>query len=325
MSNQLVYENLALDWSPTGKTDYRFASILLASLVAMLLLAFLLSQIEIPETKREATAIPDRIANLILEQEKQKPVVIPKEKPLPKPEPKPEPEVKPEEKAQERVKKEKKEVKKAITQEQKDARERAQQSGLLALGSELADLMETPSITSSVNSKIVAENSDSTASSSVDKSVLNKGINKGSSGVSTKKYSNKVGSSTGLAAKEIVEIDQQLVSQENLKSESNDQSSGNSNVDSRGEEEISLVFDQNKSKLYSIYNRERRKNPNLKGTLVLEIVIAPDGKVLSAKIISSELNLPKLESRLLSRVKQFKFSPGKSKPITITYPIEFLP
>lgn len=326
MSTQLVYENLALDWSPSGRTDHRFNTIALASIVLMLVCAIILSNMEVAETKRESTEIPERIANLILEQEKQKAIEVPEEKPLPKPEPKPitKPEPESEKKPEERVKKQQKEIERAVTQEQKDARERAQQSGLLALGSELADLMETPSITDSVTSKIKGQNSAGSTSISVDKSVLNKGVNQGSANVSTKKYADTVTSSTGLSAREIMKIDQRLVSNKNLESEvaGTDDSS---NRHSRGEEEITLVFDQNKSKLYSIYNRERRKNPTLKGTVVLEIVIAPDGKVLSVKIISSELNLPKLERSLVSRVKQFKFSSGKSKPITITYPIEFLP
>ena len=328
MSNQIVYENLALDWSPTGKTDYRFISIALASLVAMLVFGIFLSSVQISETKREVTVIPDRIANLILEQEKLKPVVIPEEKPLPKPEPKPEPEIeeKPEEKPEESIKKPRKEIEKAVTKEQQDARDRAKQTGLLALGSELADLMETASVTNAVSGKITDQQAESSVSSTVNTELLTEGVNKGSSQGASKKYTNTVSTSTKLTARQMQEIDQRLVSQERLNSSATEsEKNGNANVNSRGEEEITLVFDQNKSKLYSIYNRERRKNPNLKGKVVLEIVISPEGKVLSVKILSSELNLPKLERSLVSRVKQFKFSSGKSKPITITYPIEFLP
>lgn len=52
--------------------------------------------------------------------------------------------------------------------------------------------------------------------------------------------------------------------------------------------------------------------------------MAPDGKVTSIKVVSNDLNDKKLESRLVSRVKQFKFSAQNVEEITVTYPIEFL-
>ena len=77
--------------------------------------------------------------------------------------------------------------------------------------------------------------------------------------------------------------------------------------------------------MYSIYNRARRTNPSLKGKIVLEITILPSGKVSNVKIVSSELNDKKLESRLVSRIKLFNFGARDVKAVTVTYPIEFLP
>jgi len=85
------------------------------------------------------------------------------------------------------------------------------------------------------------------------------------------------------------------------------------------------VFDQHKGSLYSIYNRERRKKPGLKGKIVLELTISPEGKVTAARIVSSELNDPSLERRLLARVKMFKFQEKSVEPVTVVFPVEFLP
>ena len=84
-------------------------------------------------------------------------------------------------------------------------------------------------------------------------------------------------------------------------------------------------MDKNKSKLHSIYRRARRSHPGLKGKIVLEITIAPSGKVLSVRIKSSELNDPKLESRLVARIKRFDFGSDSVEKVTVIFPIEFLP
>jgi TonB family protein len=84
-------------------------------------------------------------------------------------------------------------------------------------------------------------------------------------------------------------------------------------------------MDKNKSKLHALYRKARRSNPGIKGKIVLEITISPDGKVLVVNIASSELNDSKLESRIVARVKRFNFGAANVKAVTVTYPVEFLP
>ena len=93
----------------------------------------------------------------------------------------------------------------------------------------------------------------------------------------------------------------------------------------RSEESVTLVFDRNKSKLFALYNRARRKNPNLQGKVILELTIAPTGKVTKIIVVTSELNDKSLESRLLKRIKQFDFGAQAVEQVTVTYPVEFLP
>nr|WP_237440471.1 AgmX/PglI C-terminal domain-containing protein [Alcanivorax sp. DP30] len=95
---------------------------------------------------------------------------------------------------------------------------------------------------------------------------------------------------------------------------------------SRTDEEIQIVFDRYKSALYRIYNRELRNNPSLRGKMVLELVIEPDGSVSACRVKSSDLDSPTLGQKIVMRVKMFNFGPKEGVPQTkILYPIDFLP
>ena len=321
MSAVLNYEQIATQWKPAGNRDTQFLTIAGLSVLFCLLLGFVLSSIELPQEKRTAEQeIPKRIADFILEQEQQQPKVEPR--PLPKPLPKPKPVEKKEVKVE---KKRESKVDKPITKEQKEARDKAKESGLLALSSELADLVDTSNIDSMVKGKLRTSDGGNKVKSDLDSSIVTKGVSKGSGGIDSGKYGDSTVASTKLSAQELLKINQTLIAQKNTKGKDIESDSAADDGTYRSEEEISLVFDQNKSKLYSVYNRERRKNPGLKGKIVLELTISPDGKVASIRILSSELQNPALEQRLVSRIKQFRFSADKTKPITVTYPIEFLP
>jgi hypothetical protein len=86
-----------------------------------------------------------------------------------------------------------------------------------------------------------------------------------------------------------------------------------------------MIFDRNKGSIYSVYNRALRKDPSLKGKIVLRLTIAPSGKVTRCDLVSSELADPALGKKIASRVKLFDFGDKDVTEITITYPIDFLP
>lgn len=95
---------------------------------------------------------------------------------------------------------------------------------------------------------------------------------------------------------------------------------------SRTDEEIQIVFDRHKAALYRLYNRELRKNPTLKGQIVLRMTIEPDGSVSLCEVKSSNMKAPRLASQVVSRVKTFDFGAKDDIPaVTIVYPIDFLP
>jgi hypothetical protein len=94
----------------------------------------------------------------------------------------------------------------------------------------------------------------------------------------------------------------------------------------RTDEEIQIVFDRYKSALYRLYNRELRNDPTLRGQVVLQLTIEPNGSVSFLEIRSSDLGSPVLEQQIAERVRSFDFGAKEGiTAVTILYPIDFLP
>jgi hypothetical protein len=94
----------------------------------------------------------------------------------------------------------------------------------------------------------------------------------------------------------------------------------------RTDEEIQIVFDRYKAALYRIYNRELRKDPTLRGKILMRISIETNGSVSMCKVESTDLASPELVANIVERIKRFNFGPKEGVPkITILYPIDFLP
>jgi outer membrane biosynthesis protein TonB len=94
----------------------------------------------------------------------------------------------------------------------------------------------------------------------------------------------------------------------------------------RTDEEIQIVFDRYKAALYRLYNRELRKDPTLRGQLVLQLTIEPDGTVSLCNLHSSDMDAPLLANQVVDRVRTFDFGAKEDiVAVTIIYPIDFLP
>jgi hypothetical protein len=94
----------------------------------------------------------------------------------------------------------------------------------------------------------------------------------------------------------------------------------------RTDEEIQIVFDRYKAALYRLYNRELRKDPTLRGQLVLRLTIEPDGTVSLCQLYNSDMDAPVLADQVVSRVLTFDFGAKENiVAMTIIYPIDFLP
>ena len=93
----------------------------------------------------------------------------------------------------------------------------------------------------------------------------------------------------------------------------------------RSEMKLRQTLEANKSRLYSLYNRALRKNPFLKGKVLFEIEIKPNGRVSGVVIQSSELEDKALEKRLTTILKSIDFGAEDVEVITTVWAIEFLP
>ena len=93
----------------------------------------------------------------------------------------------------------------------------------------------------------------------------------------------------------------------------------------RTDEEIQIVFDRHKAELYRLYNLELRRDPTLQGKLILRLTIEPDGSVSLCRLHASDMNAPDLAAQVVERVKTFNFGAKVVPPVTIIYPIDFLP
>jgi hypothetical protein len=93
----------------------------------------------------------------------------------------------------------------------------------------------------------------------------------------------------------------------------------------RTDEEIQIVFDRYKAALYRLYNRELRKDPTLRGQMVLRLTIQPDGSVSMCVLQASDMNAPDLSAQVVDRVRTINFGAKDVDAITIVYPIDFLP
>lgn len=317
------YQKLALRWQPSQREDRIFVFIAVVCVVLSLVLGFYLTTLEVPEkTRTQRNVVPERVAKFIADKPKPKPPKVEPPKPKPKPpEPKPEPKKEPEKVKV--VKDRPKPKPKQLTKEQKKARDKASQSGLMAHLKELNDLVETSDVSAQVQASI-KKSAGGKESAGLSAEVLTANATKGSGGVDSKRFATKAGTSE-LSGAELATARAALEATAGEFTDVKGGDGGGGDGLIRSEEEITLVFDRHKSSLQSLYNRARRSNPGLKGKLVLEITILPDGTVSNVKVLNSELGDQKLISRLLARIRNFQFGARDVAVATVSYPIEFLP
>lgn len=311
------YREYELPWTVGAGQESRFRRLLATILGIAFLLGLVWPWLPTPAVDpNEVEELPPRIARLLLEH---KPPPPPPPKPLeqqPEPEPVKEPE--PEKRVAEEPPPQEPEPEPQIDYQQ-IARERAQ-AALLPFTEDLASLAD-----SNVLEK-VAESRPLTASvgSAVrtERSMITSKAGTASSGISTANMSRNTGGS-GLAGRSTTAIDSPVASVGEAGGGA--RRTGTSGKASRSREEIELVFDRNKGAIFALYNRALRLDPTLAGKLVLRLTIAPSGEVTFCEVVSSELNDPDLERKLVQRVRMFRFEAKDVEAITTTKPIDFFP
>ncbi|MCU7808744.1 MAG: TonB family protein, partial [Candidatus Thiodiazotropha sp. (ex Semelilucina semeliformis)] len=202
------------------------------------------------------------------------------------------------------------------------ARKKAASAGLLAFSDQLADLRDEPAVPQVGGIRKLASTGEKAATSS--RSIITGGASRGSGGINTAALSRNTGGQ-GLGGRSTTQVQSRAANAKRASAASSSRGKGKNHKGNRTREEIQTVFDQNKGAVYALYNRALRSDPTLRGKVVLELTISPAGKVTKCRILSSELNDSKLERKLVSRIKLFKFSAKDVETAIVSYPIDFLP
>jgi outer membrane biosynthesis protein TonB len=320
----MTHYRYGLPWNqePGERRRLLFVALVIAPL--FVIFAGYISWVELPERERQAReALPPQLAKLILEKKEPPKQVVLEPEPTPeekfeeklvvqtKPEPKPEspaPTLKPE--IKEKPKPE------AVVR----AREKAKNSGILAMGKELSKLsalastvkLDTPVARTA---KPIARKADDTLAARATATTRSSGVND----IALERETYQVALADREKAK-VVESAHVSEAKEAALRKSRETASR-----TRSKEELRRTMDANKSAIYSIYNRELRRKPSLQGSITPELVIESSGAVSRCSVVESTLEEPGLESKICNRLRLVDFGarPGVDQTI-IRYPIELL-
>ncbi|MCZ6818822.1 MAG: AgmX/PglI C-terminal domain-containing protein [Calditrichaeota bacterium] len=92
---------------------------------------------------------------------------------------------------------------------------------------------------------------------------------------------------------------------------------------SRTEESVRAVLLAYTGRLTYIYNKYLKRDPGLKGKMVVEVVIAASGSVASARLATSTMGNAEFEREVLSFIRRWKYDDIDEGEVTVTYPLFF--
>jgi protein TonB len=300
------YRDYELPWEGDAEASERFRRILWILLGIFVILGILFPLLPTPKRTAAETEVPQRLARVMIEQKPKPPPPPPvvQEQPKPKVEPEKKPVVVP-----------------PPVDKRQQAREKAQKS-LDRVKDELADLREQMDLTPIEQTRNLsgAVGADSHA----ERSLITSKVGASSGGITSANSSRGFGTGAGSLTGHDTTSVTSSIARSGLNSRGPTRT-GSSGKAARSREEIELVFDHNKGAIYGLYNRALRERAELQGKLVLEFTIAPSGEVTMCRVVSSELNDPDLESKIVARVRLFHFEARDVEAVTTTKPIDFFP
>jgi len=313
MSSPTFYQPLHLSGGSTlsdmgeffkpSQQDQKFKTILKILFILYLSIAIAVPLLELPEVSREIKEkMPVRLAKIVLKEK-------PKEKPIPKVEIK-----------EKKLKKNK--VDKKVTKIRRDeAKAKARSSGLAAMKDDLFTMRDAFTVKPENTIKL---NKNRAKEVKVKRKLLIAQSNTKSSGLKAAKTSQAVVSddlSTRITRQIRLSEEEILASNDTFI----EQEQGASKSGVRSEMVLRRTLDSHKARLYSRYNRALRKDPFLKGNVLFEIEIQPNGKISKIKIKSSELNNKKLERQLMAILRGLSFPASDVEVMLTIWSIDFLP
>ena len=288
------YRRYELPWSPSEDTERRFRAILRNLAIVFAIIAVLMPFLPRHVVVVNTDSLPERVVQLVME---------PPPPPPPPPPPKPE---KPLEKAPV--------VPKPVVPV--DPRVKAQKNA--AVFDQLAALRDVDMDKFAKNQPKTTDPGDVSV---VSRNIISSKIGGTSGGINAPSSSGLAagsGSLRGIYTTQVKDPNMGATGQAATRA-------GGSGKASRSADEIALVFTKNKGAIDAMYARALRDNPALQGKVVLELTISPSGDVTAARIISSDLNDKEFESKLLARIRVFKFEAKDVGTLTATKPIDFFP
>jgi protein TonB len=314
----ITYSSLALSWHSDNR-DRFFNIMAVIAVIVLMIIETALTLVQLPKADRNAQlVVPERIAQYMLEMPKVEPRVEP-----PPPPPKP--------KNEDRIERPAPTEQKALTRADQQARKNVEGKGLLAMSKELSALADASRVSTQVVQKLNTAAPASTAAPKVDTGILTSSTGTRTVAISQAAHVGTVGNTT-LSDNQRQVAQNMLAASEGNTAGKNTGAGTGAGTTGRGEganarrfEDVAVVMDQNKSVLYTLYNRARRSNPGIKGKIVLVLTISPAGQVTNIKVQSSELGMPDLEASIVERVRQFDFGKRTGGALTVTIPVEFLP
>ena len=306
----------SMPWTRGGEEDKRFRKSVSTALLLCLVFAIVLPFIRLPESilKPEAQ-VPERIVKLLIES-RPKPTTPTREPPKPKLE---------EKVAEQKPVKEAPKVASVPDKETKPTEgPKATEQGILAFREKLAGLQEDQAL---ARLGAQAQIDNSADSGPVQRAMLTTNAPGSSGGINLASLSRGMGGNgkggAGMAAVQVTRVASGIGGIG--KPGADRPLSGDGVSASRTDEEIQIVFDRYKASLYRLYYNELRKDPSLRGQMVLKLTIEPDGSVSMCALQASDMNAPDLSAQVVERVKTINFGAKEVPAITILYPIDFLP
>jgi protein TonB len=308
-----------LPWDDDNNNIRNYRVILSVLIMATIIFSWLVASVILKEKNpRTRAEIPERFVKLVLEQKRK--IVIP---------PPPPPKIVEAEKKEEVVKKEP-EVKEIIKQKPKqkeivkiepkgnrdDAREKAKQN--LAVFDVFADLRDADTSKKIANSS--ENSSDVGEAKTVTRDMIVNNAVKSSGGVKIAKASTNRGGA-GLEGGGSRQVSSNLSAAKVKQS----RSGNGGGLAERPAENIEKFMDSNKNSFFSLYNRALRKTPSMEGEVIFKLVILADGSVSEVSIVSSELNNPALERKLLTKIRSIRFTVMNVAAWKDNYRISFIP
>lgn len=322
-ADELPIQNPVMPWSRGNEEDDRFRKSLWSSLAASLCLALLVGSIAIPLIERDQIIeVPERVARLVLQNRAQlEPEPEPQaifEEELPEPEPEELAETLPEETVPEAV------VEPTVAEEAVvDLKEQVKSKGILAFRDSFAS-RATLRPMAQLGSQARLSNAGEDAVGRPTRSMVTTNAPGSSGGINLADISRDFGGGgNDIGGVQVSRVASSIGAGGNGVS---DRPRSGGAFAGRTDEEIQIVFDRYKATLYRLYNRELRKDPTLRGQIILKLTIEPDGSVSFCIMQSSDMNAPMLAEQVVERVVTFDFGAKEDIiAVTIIYPIDFLP